>query len=53
MVIPRPSQSYLTVETVALRFRPLMMLLTVDWVTPLMLQSLLMGWRIEIFNFVL
>lgn len=42
IVIPRPSQSFLIVETVALRFRPLMMLFTVDWVTPLMLQSLLM-----------
>lgn len=42
IVIPRPSHSFLMVETVALRFRPLMMLLTVDCVTPLMLHSLLM-----------
>jgi len=42
MEIPSPSQSFLTVETVALLFLPLMMLFTVDWVTPLMVQSLFM-----------
>ena len=42
MVIPKPSQSFLMVEMVALRLRPLTMLLTVDWVTPLMVLSLLM-----------
>lgn len=41
MVMPNPSQSFLMVETVALLLRPLMILLTVDWVTPLMLLSLL------------
>ena len=30
-----PSQSFLMVATVALLFRPLTMLLRVDWVTPL------------------
>ena len=31
MVIPRPSQSFLIVETVALRFRPVTILFTVDY----------------------
>ena len=39
-VISRPSQSFLTVETVVLRFRPLIILFTVDCVTPLMVHRL-------------
>lgn len=41
MLMPSPSQSFLTVDTVALWFLPLTILFTVDWVTPLMLLSLL------------
>ena len=41
-MIPRPSQSFLIVEIVVLLFLPLIRLLTVDCVTPLMMQSLLM-----------
>ena len=37
-----PSQSFLMVDTVALWFRPLTMLLRVDWVTPLRVASRLM-----------
>ena len=42
MEISRPSHSFLMVEIVALRLRPLMILFTVDWVTPLREHSLLM-----------
>lgn len=41
MEMSRPSQSFLMVETVVLRFRPLIILLTVDCVTPLMVHSIL------------
>ena len=36
-----PSQIFLTVATVVLLFRPLTMLLSVDWVMPLIVASLL------------
>lgn len=39
--MPKPSQSFFTVETVTLLFRLLIMLFTVDCVTPLIKQSLL------------
>ena len=39
--MPSPSQSFLMVEMVVLLFRLLIMLLMVDWVTPLIEQSLL------------
>lgn len=42
MVIPSPSHSFLTVDIVVLLFRPLTMLFSVDWVTPLIELSLLM-----------
>ena len=42
MEMSRPSHSFLMVEIVALRLRPLMILFTVDWVTPLREHSLLM-----------
>lgn len=38
----RPSQSFLMVDTVTLWFRPLTILLRVDWVTPLRVASRLM-----------
>lgn len=40
-VMLRPSQSFCSVETVTLWFRPLIMLFTVDCVTPLRVHSLL------------
>ena len=41
IVMPRPSQSFLIVATVVLLLRPLTMLFTVDWVTPLRLHRAL------------
>ncbi len=40
MVMLRPSQIFLMVDTVALLLRPLTILFSVDWVTPLMVASL-------------
>ena len=42
IVMSSPSQIFLMVEIVALLLRPLMMLLSVDWVTPLIVASLFM-----------
>ena len=39
MLMSRPSQSFFTVDTVALSLRPLTMLLSVLCVTPLMVAS--------------
>lgn len=41
MLIPSPSHSFLIVEIVVLLLRLLMMLLTVDWVTPLLIHRAL------------
>lgn len=41
MVMPNPSQSFWIVETVVLLLRPLTMLFTVDWVTPLLVHKAL------------
>ena len=42
ILIPSPSQSFLIVEMVILLLRLLMILLTVDWVTPLSMHRALM-----------
>ena len=42
IVMLSPSHSFFIVDTVALLFRPLTILLSVDWVTPLMVASLFM-----------